>query len=194
MLKKLKLNGSMKPIRPFKTNTQKRCPFHYRRLECKSRKSGNTWSNKQVWPWSIEWSRAKAVLEFCQENSLVIANTLFQQHKGRLYTWTSPDGQHTQLCATLCDPMDCSTPGLPVHHQLPEFTQTHAYWVSDAIQPSHPLSSPSPPAFSLSQHQSFFHGAVLCIWWPNYWSFSFSISPSNEYSGYPKDTTEKLLA
>ena len=56
----------------------------------------------------------------------------------------------------LCDPMDCSTPGLPVHHQLPEFTQTHVHWVGDAIQPSHPLSSPSPPAFNLSQHQGLF--------------------------------------
>ena len=61
-----------------------------------------------------------------------------------------------QLCLTLCDPMDCSTPGLPVHHQLPELTQTRVHWVSDAIQPSHPLSSPSPPAFKLSQHQGLF--------------------------------------
>ena len=59
MLKKLKLNGSMKPTKPYRTNTQKRCPFHYRGLECKSRKSGNTWSNKQICPWSSEWSRAK---------------------------------------------------------------------------------------------------------------------------------------
>ena len=62
-----------------------------------------------------------------------------------------------QSCPTLCDPRDCSTPGLPVHHQLLEFTQAHVHWVSDAIQPSHPLSSPSPPAFSLSQHQGLFH-------------------------------------
>ena len=61
-----------------------------------------------------------------------------------------------QLCLTLWDPMNCSTPGLPVHHQLPEFTQTHVHWVSDAIQPSHPLSSLSPPAFNLSQHQGLF--------------------------------------
>ena len=60
--------------------------------------------------------------------------------------------QFTQSCPTLCDPMDCS---MPVHHQLPELTQTHIHLVSDAIQPSHPLSSPSPPAFNLSQHQSF---------------------------------------
>ena len=59
-------------------------------------------------------------------------------------------------CLTLCDPMDCNTPGLPVHHQIPEFTQTHVHWVSDAIQPSHPLSSPSPPALNLSQHQGIF--------------------------------------
>ena len=68
-------------------------PFHYRGLECKSRKWRNTWNNTQIWPWSTEWSRAK-VIEFCQENTLVIANTVFQQHKIRLYTWTSPDGQY----------------------------------------------------------------------------------------------------
>ena len=62
----------------------------------------------------------------------------------------------TQSCPTLCDPMDCSTPGLPVHHQLTEFTQTHFHWVGDAIQPSHHLSSPSPPAFNLSKHQGLF--------------------------------------
>ena len=71
----------------------------------------------------------------------------------------------------------------PVHHQLPELAQTHIHWVSDAIQPSHPLSSPSSPAFNLSQHQGFFNESVLHIRWPKYWSFSFSISPSNEYSG-----------
>ena len=60
-----------------------------------------------------------------------------------------------QSCSTLCDPMNHNTPGLPVHHQLAEFTQTHVHRVSDAIQPSHPLSSPSPPAFKPSQHQSF---------------------------------------
>ena len=61
-----------------------------------------------------------------------------------------------QLCPTLCNPMDCSTPGFPVHHQLPEFAQTHVHWVGDVIQPSHPLSSPSPPAFNVSQHQGLF--------------------------------------
>ena len=70
-----------------------------------------------------------------------------------------------QLCLTLCDPMNCSTPGLPVHHQLPEFTQTHLHWVSDAIQPSHPQLSPSPPAPNLSQHQSHSqHVSQLFTW------------------------------
>ena len=63
-----------------------------------------------------------------------------------------------QSCPTVCDPMDCGTPGLPVHHQFPEFTQTHVHWVGDAIQPSHPLSSPSPPTFHLSQHQGLSQG------------------------------------
>ena len=65
-------------------------------------------------------------------------------------------GSVTKLCPTLCNPMNCSTPGLPVHHQLPESTQTHVHWVSNAIHPSHPLSSPSPPALNLSQHQGLF--------------------------------------
>ena len=141
------------------------------------------------------------LIEFCQENTQIIENTLFQQHKRRLYKWTSPEGEHqnqidyilcsqrwkssiqstrpgvdcgsdhelssvrfssiqfssvAQSCLTLCDPMNHSTPGLPVHHQLPEFTQTHVHRVSDAIQPSHPRLSPSPPAPNPSQHQSLF--------------------------------------
>ena len=79
--------------------------------------------------------------------------------------------------------MDCSTPGLLVHHQLPELTETHVHRVGDAIQPSHPLSSPSPPAFNLSQHQGLSNESALRIRWSKYWSFSFSISPCNEYSG-----------
>ena len=82
---------------------------------------------------------------------------------------------------TLCNPMDCSTPGLPVHHQLLEFTQTHVHWVGDAIQPPHPLSSPSSPAFSLSQHQGLFKWVSSLHRWLKYWSFSFNISPSNEH-------------
>ena len=79
--------------------------------------------------------------------SKVHCTLLFSQHQ---FSSVTP------LCSTLCDPMDCSTPGLPVHHQLPELTQIHVQWVSDAIQPSHPLSSPSLPAFNLCQHQGLF--------------------------------------
>ena len=81
-----------------------------------------------------------------------------------------------------CDPMDYTTPGFAVH-QLPELAQTHIHRVGDAIQPSHPLLSRSPPAFSLSQHQVFSNESVLRNRWPKYWSFSFSISPSSEYLG-----------
>ena len=88
-----------------------------------------------------------------------------------------------KLCPTLCDPTNHSTPGLPVHHQLPEFTQTHVHCVGDAIQPSHPLSSRSPPTLNLSQDQGLSNESVLLIRWPNYWSFSFNISPSNEHPG-----------
>ena len=87
----------------------------------------------------------------------------------------------TQSCPTLCDPMNRSSPGLPVHHQLPEFTQTHVHRVSDAIQPSHPLFSllllpPIPPSIRVFSNESTLH-----MRWPKYWSFSFSISPSNEH-------------
>ena len=97
----------------------------------------------------------------------------------------------TQSSPSLCDPMDCSMPGLPVHHQLLEFTQTHVHRVGDAIQPSHPLSSPSPPAFSPSI-RVFSNESVLCTRGPKDWSFSFSISPSNEYSGLISFRTDWL--
>ena len=89
----------------------------------------------------------------------------------------------TQSCLTLCYPMSCSTPGLPVHHQLPEFTQTHVHWVGDAIQPFHPLSSPSPPSIFPSIRVFSNELVLLRIRWSKYWSFSFSISLSNEHSG-----------
>ena len=97
-----------------------------------------------------------------------------------------------QSCLTLCDPMDCSMPGLPVHHQLLEFTQTHVHWVSDAIQPSHSLSSPLPPAFNLSQHQDLFKWVGYSHQVAKYSSFSFNISPSNEYSGLTSFRTDRF--
>ena len=85
-----------------------------------------------------------------------------------------------QSCLTLCDPMSCSMPGFPVHHQLPEPTQTHVHWVGDAIQPSHPvLLLPS----IFPSIKVFSNEPVLCIRWPKYWSFSFNIRPSNEHPG-----------
>ena len=88
-----------------------------------------------------------------------------------------------QSCPTLRDPMNRSTPGLPLHHQLLDFTQTHVHRVSDAIQPSHPLSSPSPLAPNPSQHQGLFQRVNSLHGWPKYWSFSFSIIPSKEIPG-----------
>ena len=88
-----------------------------------------------------------------------------------------------QSCLTLCDPMNRSTPGLPVQHQLPEFTQTHVHRGSDAIQPSHPRSSPSPPGPNPPRIRVFSNESTLRIRWPKYWSFSFSIIPTKEIPG-----------
>ena len=116
--------------------------------------------------------------------------------KGNLtYVWHSPSSHGkiiysvqyssvTQSYPTLCNPMDCSTPGLPVHHQLPEFTQTHVHWVRDAIQPSHTLCCPLlllPSIFP--SIRIFSNELAVSIRWPKYWSFSFNISPSNEHPG-----------
>ena len=79
-----------------------------------------------------------------------------------------------QSCPTLCDPMDCSTTGFLVQHQHPELAQTHVHQVADVMQLSHPLLSPSPPAFNLPSIRVFSNESVLCIRWPKYWSFSFS--------------------
>ena len=89
----------------------------------------------------------------------------------------------TKSCPNLCDPMDCSILGFPVLHYLPEFAQTHVHWVSDAIQPSHPLPSSSAFAFNPSQHPGLSNKSALCIRLPKYWSFNFSISLSNKHSG-----------
>ena len=83
-----------------------------------------------------------------------------------------------QLCPTLCNPMDYSMSGFPVHHQLLELAQTHVHWISDSIQPSHPLLPLIFPSIRV-----FYNESALHIRWPKYWSFSFSISPSNRYSG-----------
>ena len=93
----------------------------------------------------------------------------------------------SQSCLTLCDPMNRSTPGLPVHHLLPEFPQTHIDRVGDAIQSSHPLSSCFPPAPNPSQHERVLSNeSTLLMRWPKYWSFSFSIIPAKEILGHSK--------
>ena len=109
--------------------------------------------------------------------------------KGQTQSYHQSVSSVAQSCPTLCDPMNRSTPGLPVHHQLPEFTQTHVHRVGDAIQPVMPSSHlilcrpllllpPIPPSIRVFSNES-----ALRVRWPKYWSFSFSISPSNEHSG-----------
>ena len=102
-----------------------------------------------------------------------------------------------QSCLTLWDPMNSSMPGLPVHHQLPGSTQTQVHWIGDAIQPSHPLSSPYPLALNLSQNHGLFKWVssslmTLAIRWPKYWSFNFNISPSKEHPGLVSFRTDWL--
>ena len=97
-----------------------------------------------------------------------------------LYACSAQFSSVAQSCSTLCSPMNCNTPGLPIHHQLPEFTKTYVHWVGDAIQPSHPLSFPSPPTLNLSQHQGHLNEPALRIRWPKYWvSASASVLPVN---------------
>ena len=107
-------------------------------------------------------------------------NDVREQHWS-VYVQFSPVQSLSQV--QLCNPMNHSTPGFPVHHQLPESAQTHVRQVGDAIQPPHPLLSPSPPAFNLSRHQGLFQWVRSSHQMPKYWSLSFSISPSNEYLG-----------
>ena len=115
----------------------------------------------------VSWLKAKTTIIWYSAKSMYF--------EGRSGQFSSV----TQSCPTLCNPLGCHTPGFPVHHQVPEFTQTHVHWVGGAIQPSHPLLSPSSPAFDLHQHQGLFKW----VRWPKFWSFSFNISPSNEHSG-----------
>ena len=113
--------------------------------------------------WLSNWTEL-IYLKYRSFSGIYIASIIYHDllfhSPSDVFWWTDmPEFQFssvTQSCLTLWDPMDCSTPGLPVHHQLPEFTQTHVNWVRDAIQPSHPLSSPSPPTLNLPQHQGLF--------------------------------------
>ena len=108
------------------------------------------------------WLRDGHAIQICPLRVLWLSSEAFvcEQILHRLWSWELDTkfqfSSVAQSCSTLGDPVNCSSPGLPVHHQLPEFTQTHVHRVGDAIQPSHPLSSPSPPAPNPSQHQSLF--------------------------------------
>ena len=179
------------PTKPSRANT-KRCPFHHRGLERKSRKSRDTWSNRQIWPWNTKWSRENTN-RVLPRVKLVLANILFQQHKKQLYTWTSPDGQYRnqidyilwakkwktiynqqkqnqELTVAHINSVQFSHSvvsdslrlhglqhdRLPCPSPTPRAYISSIHWVSDAIQPSHPLSAPFPPAFNLSQLQGLF--------------------------------------
>ena len=118
--------------------------------------------------------------------NLTRISSLPPEIQGKIQTFltiTNHSVQSFSSCPTFCDSMDYSTPGFPVLHQLRGLAQTHVHRVGDAIQPSHPLWSPSPPAFNLPSIRVFSNESVRCIRWPKFWSFSFNISPSNEYSG-----------
>ena len=117
---------------------------------------------------------------YCYDINILLICKPGNKHKAKTYTQFS---SVAQSFSTLCDPMNRSTPGLPVHHQLPELTQIHVHWVSDAIQPSHPLLSPSPHVPNASQHQVLSNESALRMRWPMYWSFSFSIILSKEIPG-----------
>ena len=123
------------------------------------RSRGHPWFKLQPCPFpAVTLGRLGTVLGFldCKQGGQDWYQTCRAQCKKHTWKHTVQVSSVAQSCPTLCDPMSRSTPGLPVHHQLPEFTQTHVHRVSDAIQPSHPLSSPSPPAPNPSQHQSLF--------------------------------------
>ena len=104
-------------------------------------------TQSNILPWRIPWTQEPGRLQFIRSKR--VRNNWSDSMRAGI-------SSVTQSCLTLCDPMDCSTPGVPVHYQLPELAQTHVHRVGDAIQPSHPLSSPSPSAFNLSQHQGLF--------------------------------------
>ena len=140
-----------------------------------------------------EWQiRRTEFLSKYMENLVTCTLDFYKNFGKSKYFWMSLSGTgfDSQFSSVqplsrirLCDPMNCSMPGLPVHHQLPESTQTHVHRVNDAIQPSHPLSSPSPPALNLSHHQGLFKWVSSSHQVAEYWSFSLNISPPNEHLG-----------
>ena len=138
--------------------------------------------------WKIDGETVETVLDFIfwAPKSLQMVTAAMKLRdtyslEGKLWPTSVQFSSVTQSRPTPGDPMNCSMPSLPVDHQLPEFTQTHVHRVSDAIHPSHPLSSPSPPI--PPSNRVFSNESPLCMRWPKYWSFSFSIIPSKEILG-----------
>ena len=123
-------------------------PYSYQKS--RSLNLSQLWGNFRWWQaWKLPW-------ELVEKRGIQVKQMKACKDQHNLPSHSVQFSSVTLSCPTLCDPMDCSTPGLPVHHQCLELAQIHVHWVGDAIQPSHPLSSPSPPTFSLSQHQGLF--------------------------------------
>ena len=146
--------------------------------------------------WNLKYDTNELIQETDRltdiENILVVAKGDMGRERDGVGVWDSVQfSSVAQSCPTLWDPMDCSTPGFLVHHQLPEFTQTLVHWVGDAIQPSHPHPLLLLPSIFPSI-RVFSSESVLRIRWPNDWSFSFSISPSNEHPGLISFRTDWL--
>ena len=132
-------------------------------------------------------TREKVLPDFIPNNPVYAESTWLLLRKSPesykiIISFVSFSCSVARSCPILCELMDCITPGFPVLHYLSEFAQTHVHWVSDAIQPSHPLLSPFPSVLIFPSIRVFSNELTLHIRWPKYWSFSFSISPSNEYS------------
>ena len=125
-------------------------------------------------------------------NVLYITNGWFPNSPLLSWKYNLQFSSVTQSCPTLCDPMNRSTPGLPVHHQLPESTQTHVHWVGDAIQPFHLLCPLLLLPSIFPSIRVFSNESALCIGWPKDWSFSFNISPSNVHPGLISFTMDWL--
>ena len=119
-------------------------------------------------PWRKKWQPTPGILPRESHGERSLAGYSPWRPKELDMTEVTSVQFSPQSCPTSYDPMDCSKPGFPVHHQLPEFTQTHVHWVGDAVQPSHPLPSPSPPTFNHFQHWVFSSESVLHIKWPKY--------------------------
>ena len=178
---KKRQSNSVKPAATFISNDSPQETFSLEARHCK-----NIYSSHLI---RLLFHRAEAIKRECSQGPNT-TNLLTQLYVWLLlflvfcYYFSSVQfSSVAESCLTLCDAMNRSTPGLPVHYQLPEFTQTHVHRVSDAIQPSHLLSSPSSPPPVPPSIRVFSNESTLRMRWPRYWSFSFNISPYNEHPG-----------